>query len=273
VFITGNGKNAKTTSILPKAGAPCAFACHFDKGSTASSSANDHFGIARTNGVTLRFDLVKSAVNTLLTTMQLNDTVNNLKVNIGAFTDVLTPVYPTDWTFGENWTTAIASVGGHNAAGETGIKPYIGANGGDTDFDAIMNSLDSRLPTCTTDNPCNGLSATTPKRALFIVTDGLNDPASRVQGGFNVAKCQTFKDKGYQIFVVYTPYYPLMNSYYLDTDSTAVEGTGNGSVSGNLQACATSSVHYISATDEVSITAALQDFFRRAVSTPAKFTQ
>ncbi|CAH2602030.1 Pilus assembly protein [Rhodovastum atsumiense] len=277
----GTCRTLETKQIRPRAGAPCAFACHFDEGSNASSKAQDHLGIARANNVTLRFDLVKSAVRSLLQTMHDNELpVHNLRVNISAFAnDVLKPhVYPADpdnkaFTFGYDWSAAMQAVGAPPTAvgqPETGIQPYIGPNGGDTDFTTTLNTLATALPSCTTTTPCNGASAATPNRVLFLITDGLHDPASRAMGGISVSACQKLKDKGYTIFVLYTPYYALMNPYYLDNDMKFVE---TGVVSGNLQSCASSKSHYIVASDSIGITAALQTFFRQAQATPARMTR
>ena len=105
---------------------------------------------------------------------------------------------------------------------------------------------------------------------LFIVTDGLNDPASRTPGGIDLAQCQKLKNNGYRIFVLYTPYYPLMNPYYLNTDYSVVT---NGTVASNLQQCATTAAtDYIVATDGASITAALQTFFTTALKKASHLT-
>ena len=80
-FTPGNGNGpscqgylAKYNGQYPVAGAPCGFACHFDT-SKAAGAGSDYYAVARStigqsNQVTLRFDIVKAAVNSLLTTMQ-----------------------------------------------------------------------------------------------------------------------------------------------------------------------------------------------------------
>ena len=143
-YTTNTSSNTSTTTLYPKAGAPCAFACHFDQSGTAGTT-QDHFGVARSticknNQVTLRFDLIKSAVNTLLTTMSQNNASGNLQTNIFTITDQLGQVYPPSAVpngalYGNNWSTAISDVGAPPTVAngpETGIQPYNGPNGGNT---------------------------------------------------------------------------------------------------------------------------------------------
>jgi hypothetical protein len=263
------------------AGAPCAFACHFDS-SVPAGTGNDYFGLARstigqTNQVTLRFDQVKAAVNTLITSMSQdnNTTLNNLNVGVFTFDSALTQVYPPSGQAGNNWTAAIAAVGTAPTSPnqpDTGIQPYGGNNVADTNFPDTMTAL-SNLLTAAGD----GTTSATPKKVLFLVTDGVEDytdsNGNRYEQAIDYSYCTTFKNMGYSIYVVYTPYYPLMNDYYLNHLYTIVEGTGPGTVSYNLQQCASSADTYIAATDGTAIQAALQTFLARALVSAAKFTQ
>ena len=62
--------------------------------------------------VTLRFNLVKTAVDTLITTMQSDNlAINNLNVGIFTFAATLTQVYPTSGEAGNNWQAALTAVG------------------------------------------------------------------------------------------------------------------------------------------------------------------
>jgi Flp pilus assembly protein TadG len=256
----------------PVAGPPCAFACHFDTGS-APGTGTDFYALARSNGVTLRFDLVKSAVKHVITTMQLNNlpALNNLKVGVFWFADVLNQVYPSSGEADNNWAQAISDVGGPVANGaDTGIPPYVGVNGGNTDFTTIMTHLATTLTASGT-----GTSAASPQKVLFIVTDGLNDPASRSIAAFNPSACTQLKTMGYKIYVLYTPFYDLMNGYYLQHAASVVQAApaAANSIPYNLKQCASSPDTYLEASDSDGITAALQTFLHKALSIPAKFTQ
>ncbi len=265
----------------PQAGAPCAFACHFDT-SKPSGAGNDYYGVARStigaaNQVTLRFDVVKAAVNTLITTMQTNDNAAIKSLNAGVFTfdDALTRVYPPSGEAGDAWSTILAAVGGPPTTAngpDTGIQPYGGNNGGDTDFPDTMAALAAQLTPSG-----DGTSAANPRKVLFLVTDGVEDyvdiHGNRYEQAIDPSYCQTFKSMGYAVYVVYTPYYPLMNAYYLQNMTGIVEGTGAGTTTANLQACASAPSNYIAATDGPSIKAALQTFFLLANQPPAHFSR
>jgi hypothetical protein len=85
--------------------------------------------------------------------------------------------------------------------------------------------------------------------------------------------CTQFKDMGFTVYVVYTPYYPVMHEWYLVNGVSIVEGTGSDSIAYNLQACASSAADYISAGNQTSLNNALQTFLKNALASPAIFTK
>lgn len=265
----------KSGSRYPAAGAPCAFACHFDT-SHSAGTGSDYFAVARStigqsNQITLRFDVVKQATQTLISAMQAaNQTINNLGIGIFTFDNAITQIYPSSGQAGNNWTAASTAVGAAPTSAnqpDTGIQPYGGGNVPDTDFPDVMTNLASTYLTASG----NGATASTPMKVLFIVTDGVADyyvggnTSDRVQAAIDPSYCQTFKNMGYTVYVVYTPYYPLMNAWYLDTMVNIAEGTSSTSTTYNLQACASSAADYIQASDGPSLQAALQTFLRQSL--------
>jgi len=276
---------AQSSGRYPLAGAPCAFACHFDTTKPAGTG-NDYFQVARStigqaNQVTLRFDLVKSATNTLVAAMQADDLpINNLAVGVFTFASKVQQIYPQTGEAGDDWATAIAKVGAPPASAnqaDTGIQPYGGGNDANTDFPDSMTALATQYLTAAGD----GTSAAAPRKALFLVTDGAQDyyvggnTSNRNLQAFSPSYCQLFKDMGYTVYVVYTPYYPLMNGYYLQNMASIVEGTGPASITTNLQACASAPANFIAANvnDSGSLQAALQTFLKQALIAPARLTQ
>ncbi len=263
------------------AGPPCAFACHWD-GSASSGAANDLYGMARrTIGtayqVTLRFDLVKNATQTVLQAMASDDeAIHNLNVGIFTFNTGVTQIYPSSGEAGDAWTTAESAVGlppTSPTAQETGIQPVVGLKSGnndDTAFPEAMATLQSQYLTTAAGN---GTVSTAPRKVLFIITDGfLDDPNGGARSAFPPSACDGFKNLGYTIYVVYTPYYPVMHTAYLQNDwSVIVSGTGPTSISYNLQQCASSGSDYISASSQSELTDALQLFLRSALNQPARF--
>jgi Flp pilus assembly protein TadG len=258
----------------PLAGAPCALACHWD-GTKAAGLGNDLWAMARKNGVTLRFDLLKNAANTVITQMQANNlSINNLAVGIFTFNTGLTKVYPTTSAVaGSDWAAALAAVGAPPVLPnltDTGIQPSVAlrqnVNNNNTYFADSMNTLASQLT-----NAGTGASAASPRKVLFLVTDGFEDDSQRQAMQSSV--CQPFKNSGYTVYVVYTPYYPLMHTAYLQSWIPIVEGNGPASISYNLQACASSPADYISASDGPSLNAALLTFLQQAISAPTHLTK
>ncbi len=264
----------------PLAGPPCAFACH------QNHTGTDYYAVARAtsgtaNPIVLRIDLVKAATNQVITAMKADNitTLNNLQVGVFTFADVLTKIYPTalclqqDCSAGNDWDTAVALVGAppKTPGGlDSGIQPYCCADQGVTDTHGTMTSLAAQLP-----QSGDGTQPTTPRRVLFIVSDGMTDwppVAGRVEKALSPADCATFKNMGYTVYVVYTPYVSLMNSFYLTNLYPIVESTGSNSLAVNLQACASSASDYIAASSATDLNTALQTFLKAALSQPARFT-
>jgi Flp pilus assembly protein TadG len=325
-LLTATGNNAGPSCIAnnntspPFAGAPCAFACHWDN-SKAAGTGSDFFEIARSTlsnstecatqttvtlgkcYVTLRFDLVKQAVNQVISQMQADDlAIDNL--NVGIFSipgttgatapfNYVTPVYPGCTTppyntvacqAGGAWTTATNDVGvtpSKPNTAEPGIQPAlwtaVTAVTGDTDFHDAMTAMTTDILTASGD----GTTAATPVKVLFLVTDGLADytppTGSRINGqAINPSDCELFKSMGYTVYVVYTPYYPLMNSFYMSNIKSIAEPMATSTIATNLQACSSgANGYYIEANpnDATSIQNALQTFLQRALAeSPARFT-
>lgn len=271
------------------AGPPCSFACHSD-GSKAAGLGTDSWAMARRNGVTVRFDLLKNATNLVLQTMASDNvaSLNNLTVGIYTFNTGVTAVYPGAATCTTNntntteacgdFTTAQSDVGAPPKAGsgvytDTGIQPGVALATGNNDDTAFTESMSTLAKTYLTPAG-NGTSASSPRKVLFLITDGFeDDPNTGTRAAMPSSACTQFKDMGYTVYVVYTPYYPVMHEWYLTNAVSIVEGSGSDSISYNLQACASSSGNYISASDQTSLNNALQTFLKNALAAPAIFTK
>lgn len=277
----------------PIPGPPCAFACHWT--STASTDARggtaDLWGLARRNNISLRFDLLKNATNIVLAQMQSDNiaAINNLSVGVYTFNSSVTQIYPENCTpqasgceAGSNFTTAEEAVGSpptYPSVTDTGIQPHLGGLTGDNDdtaFPEDMNSLASSYVTAAGD----GTTSAKSKKVLMIVTDGFQDDPHQVQGSanerraFDPSYCTQFKSMGYTVYVVYTPYYPVVHTAYLANNwATIVQGTGSTSIAYNLQQCASSASDYIAATDQTTLNEALLNFLKNALNQPARFTK
>ncbi len=283
------------TTAYPNAGPPCAFACHWDTGSgRLAGTGNDYFALARStigsaNQITLRFDLVKNATHDVVSTMQADNisALNNLQVGLFTFDNSLHRVYPTsscgtgpNCEAGDDWATALSLIGapptGPNQA-DTGIQASNDGNGpGDTDFHDTMVSL-SNLMTASGD----GTNSNTPRKVLFIVSDGMSDYTSTAGAGagvrgyapVSIADCNLFKNLGFTIYVVFTPYYPVMNPFYNSNIKSYAEPLVGSKLYNAMQSCASSPSDFISASSQQQLTDALNGFLKAALSTPARFTE
>ncbi len=275
------------TKLLPvNAGPPCAFACHFDP--APAGTGNDFYGLARStinkpNQVTLRFDLLKTATNSVITAMQADNisSINNLQVGIYSFSTTTTRAYPDPscgtglaCEAGGDWTTAHADVGGpasYPNGPDTGIQPSYtptSANDGDTNFHQDMLNLQA-LVTPSGD----GTKSTSPRKVLFLVTDGMSDTSvNRAYSPVDPADCTLFKSMGFTVYVVFTPYYPVMNGFYVTNIKPIAEPLVGSQLYTAMQACASTPQDFISASDGATLTAALQTFLKQALNSPARFT-
>jgi Flp pilus assembly protein TadG len=298
------GVTKQADGTYPFPGGPCAFACHWDNSKTAGSGT-DLWAAARKSALkpVLRFDSVKTATNTILKTMNGDNLAfNNLNVGVFTFssptnldnTATVSEVYPEGCNSGgganpitceagSNYAAAIADVGlppTYPATNDTGIQPAVGGLGlggtsnDDTDFPDSMTSLSTKyLPT----NSGSGVTASSPKKVLFIISDGMEDYLlgyEKERAAFDYSYCNLFKNKGYTIYVIYTPYYPLMDDFYLTYLIPTAEGSSTtpGSLSYNLQACASSPSDYISAASTTDLQNALNNFLKAALTAAARFS-
>jgi hypothetical protein len=269
----------QSDGTYPLASQPCAFACHED-GSKPAGQGNDLYALARStigtaNPITLRFDTLKTATNNLLTTMSNANAVSgNLSVGIYTFNTALTQVYPTPGSgeAGTDFTSAIAAVGAPPTVAngpDTGIQPDDFVTAGSHSDTYFPDSMDALATTVTASG--TGLTASSPRKFLVIITDGLEDYNNlSVVGGIDSSKCTTFKNMGYTVYVVYTPYYPLMAVAYAVYAAPYVDSTTSGGITYNLRQCASSSSDFFVASDTASLTAALHTILNSAMDAPAR---
>ena len=245
---------------------PCAFACHW----TQPGTATDYYAVARAANppITLRWDVLQSAMQTAIAQMETQEVVPN-QYQIGVF------------SFGDPATAPLKTIYPDGSTNVDGAKAVVAANtspvvidAANTDFPSAMAAL-SAATTIAGD----GSTPAQPKKALIIITDGIADYNPRViptsEGPMDPADCQAMKDKGYQVFVLYTTYstdYPLVLLFNQGL-ANFINATGPGSLSGNLQACASSPQDFIQASSPADIQAGLSQLLSIAVGNAATYTQ
>jgi len=196
----------------------CAFACHIVKNGV--EDRNSYYNLAKKLGVTTRINVVAQATATLMDTAKASRKSSN---------QYRMAVY----TFGEKAEdTKLLEVAhltndldaAKKSADEIDLMsiPYQGYdNDQQTDFDRALTQIEDKMGT-----PGNGLTAASPEKILFFVSDGVGDSykpstctkrttSGRCQEPIDTKYCKALKNKGYKIAVLYTTYLPLpTNSWY-----------------------------------------------------------
>jgi Flp pilus assembly protein TadG len=279
----------------------CAFACH-EVNPSADNLGNpggeDNYALARSLGVTLRADLLDSAITDLTNTAY--NAENNpaipvqpvYRMSINSFDVAFNQLVPLTSNFVSAWSTQLASMKANNTqtlevydnnnacsptttkiAGVTTTNPCgagTGNSDADTNYDTAMSGVTALIP-----SPAGGgtsKAGDTPQEILFIVTDGVEDEmvnGSRQESTMIGTKdwCTPLKNNGIKIAILYTEYFPLpTNSWY-----NAHVAPYQSSIGTTLQNCASSGLFYEVGLGQ-NISAALNELFQSAVAS-AHLTQ
>jgi hypothetical protein len=217
IAATQAGINTMVSNTSSQGG--CAFACHESHPSAdnlGNPGGEDNYALARNLGVTLRMDNLQTATTNLMSTAASTEVTNSAVYRVALYT--FDYGFNTIQTLTSNLSTATTSAG--NIAvlevyDNNCLTQACSSGDTDTNYDTAMSSINTTMP-----NPGNGTTAQgdTPQEVLFLVTDGVEDElsnGSRVQSLLNTSWCNTIKNRGIRIAVLYTTYYPLpTNSWY-----------------------------------------------------------
>ena len=233
-------------------GEACAFACHW------STNGNDFLALARQNNVTLRLDVLRSAVANLITNIAALNQHQAFRLGLSTFAQQFAVIYPV--------SSNISAASGALAQ----IAPDINDcsnNCPETYFGAALASLGQVI------GPSgNGASQAAAQKYLFIVTDGLVDQytsGNRQIGPINPADCAALKAKGVTVLTLYTPYLPLTNNAFYNTYVAPIQSQ----IAPELQACATSPGLSYVASNATDIDARLQTMLAAVLQTSGHLTQ
>jgi len=255
----------------------CAFACH-QTGPLVDDRGNplpqDNYALARSLGLTLRIDAVRTAVRDLASTAQAAEKNNGTTYRMAMYTfdskfSTLSPLTADLGAIGSR-------AGGIDAEIVYANNSLTAANlnmDEDTDYDLAMSRINLIIP-----DSVNGAQAGGPQDVLVIVTDGVEDenrcPAKNAMGGTcrqqfpmnaNTDWCTAIKDRGIRIAVLYTEYLPLpTNQWYLHFIAPFQSQIGP-----QLRACASPGLYAEAATGG-DISAALNTLFQKAVAATSK---
>ncbi len=267
IAATTDGINQMVAATPSQGG--CAFACH-EYDPSADSSGNpggeDNYALAKSLNppVVLRIDLLRSAVQNLMTTAKTAEAGKSYYgMAIYTFDYQLNQIQKltTNLTTAQNAASNIQMLEVYNNGGY--LTKSINNNDADTDFSAAMNGVNSEMATS------GSGTKSAPQEFLFIVTDGVNEVVngSRKPSLMDQSWCTTVKNRGIQIAVLYTQYLPLpTNAFYNDNVAPFQSQIGT-----NMQACASPGL-YSSVTTDGDISAALANLFNAALAQSAHLT-
>ena len=240
----------------------CAFACH-----DLSASPNDYYSKAKSLGVTMRIDVLRTATQQLMDTAKATENfANQFRMAIFTFgTSCTNTGFSTVQTLTSNLTTA------KTAAGNIDLMtiPYQGYNNDQcTNFDDVLSDVNSAIPA-----PGTGTTAASPQKYLFFVSDGVadaNNPTScskpltggtRCQEPIDTASCTTIKNRGIKIAVLYTTYLPLPTNAWYNSWIAPFQSE----IPTKMQSCASPGL-YFEVSPSQGISDAMNALFKKAVS-------
>jgi hypothetical protein len=279
-----------TGKVTAASYAPCGFACHW------SATSPDYYYLARNNpmgmvpagtkpqppntpAVTLRFDVVQSASAAVINQMAdpLNEVIpDQFGLTVFEFNSALTKVYPAPALNLEAGYDLNSDANSGLAAVQAITTPVV-VNNGDTDFPDSLQSVSSLLSA-----GGDGSTAASPRKNLFIVTDGIQDYSTRQVGSTlgpmnttaALAACNKIKAMGITIYVLYTPYTPLpYNPFYVsNVNQFVVTPPTPNEISTALQQCASSASDFYEADVPSQIQTGLETLLKAAIKSPARIT-
>ena len=250
----------------------CAFACH-----DLSTFPNDYYSKAKSLGVTMRIDVLRTATQQLMDTAKATAVYTNqfrmavYTFGAAAATKGLTSVVPLT----SNLTTAKTQA----SAVDLMTVPYQNyADDTDTDFGDVLTDMSSAITT-----PGSGTNSGSPMKYLFFVSDGVADRVNGSPGctkpvtngsdpktGTNYVRCQepldpsfctTIKNRGIKIAVLYTTYLPLPTNPWYNSWIAPFQSE----IATNMQACASPGL-YFEVSPSQGISAAMNALFQKVVA-------
>lgn len=251
---------ALTTNYVPQGPLPgnvnvgegCAFACHW------TNAYTDYYKLAEKRGITLRIDVLRSAVGNLITSMAALNTSSLFRLGLYTFNSAV---------------TEISALSGNISGASANLKK-IALDINTCSMNCPESYMDTALAgmTTTVGQSGDGSTQANSRKYLFIITDGLVDEVvgnARVIGPVVSASCNTLKANGVTIMVLYTPYLPLPTNAFYNQYVAPIASN----ISPSLQNCASSPALFYQASDSASINAALQAMLVNAAKSPGHFIQ
>ena len=228
---------------------------------TGNPGGEDNYALARALGVTLRIDNLAAATQALMSTAQTTAASNSATYRVAIYT--FDAAFNTIQARTSNLSAAQTAAGSISLLGVYKNNWLTSSNNNsdaDTDYDNAMTNINSTMPA-----PGFGTSATgdTPQEVLMFVTDGVEDEkvsGSRQKSLMSTSWCNTIKNRGIRIAVLYTTYYPLPTNAWYNAHVSSYQSQ----IGSQLQSCASPGLYFAVDTGG-DITAAMNALFTSAV--------
>lgn len=260
---------AATTGASFKPDDKCAFACHDTK------NTNNYYNLAKTLGVKMRIDVLRTA------TQQLMDTAAATQTYTSQFRMAIYDFGKSASSAGLRTLFALSSSlsSAKTAAGKIDLMTVYGQNENDdqdTQYTKLFPAMNTAISA-----PGTGASGS-PLKYLFFVSDGVADEkntsclkpksgGSRCMSPINPLLCKTLKDRNIKIAVLYTTYLDLpdndwYNAWIKPFNKGPYEPTSvNSEIAKKMEECASPGL-YFEVTPTQGISEAMTALFQRAVS-------
>ncbi len=256
---------ADINKLLTNPKKSCAFACHAVPPHSTDAPEENNYTWAVQNNVTLRIDVLRSAVQALMDkATAIRSKPDQFRLAIHSFgNECASPGLTTIAGLSNDLN------GLRNAASGLQLMTVMAYGIVCTDFIKMFRSVNTLIS-----DPGDGSSAQKPQKVLFFVSDGVHDSApvdsvlgcsgqigaGRCHEPINLSLCRMIKDRGIRIAVLYTTYLPL-----------PTDGWYNGMIApfqpkipSHMQDCASPGLYYEVSPNQ-GISAAMNALFQKTV--------
>ncbi|MHC2104375.1 TadE/TadG family type IV pilus assembly protein [Methylobacterium sp. CM6246] len=259
----GLAATAADISNMQRVANGCAFACHL-LNSNGTENNNDNYNIAKRNNVKLRIQVLRDAVSNLVDSAKSSmNLTQQFRMEMWTFSDFQTKLM--------SLTPSLDLV--KSASSQIDLAySYQDQRDSQTAYERAISKMTSQIPASG-----NGVTAATPIRFLFFVTDGVQDTPidgtmSNQSSGYKInsnrfisaispSTCQTMKNSNIKIGIIYTQYLPLYSDDFYNQNVKPFENN----IGPMLKSCATDGLYFPVATNG-DINQAMQQLFSAALA-------
>ena len=256
----GLGATASDISALEAVNGGCAFACHL------TGATYDTYALAKQQGITLRYQVVSRAVQSMITQAAASQLVSNqykmavYSLGADAQTTKLTPV--------ATLSSSLSAVAKAAANVDLMTIPYQNYNNDQqTDLLTALGDIKTIIGTSG-----SGLSASDPIKVLFLVSDGVEDAerplncreklnGKRCQQPLDTAPCASIKANAVKLASLYTTYQKIPGNVWYSTWIAPFQSK----IATNMKTCASDGL-YAEVAPSGDVSAVLNQLFANVVS-------